>query len=506
MEYTWIQIAWLFYIYSLIGWIAEVCMAALHRKKFVNRGFVNGPLCPIYGFASVLFTLFLPDLTARPFFLFLGGTVLATVLEYATGVIFHKIFRRKLWDYSNIRWNLDGYICVRYSLMWGVFAVLQMLFINPFLCMLTGLIPRFATQILLWIFGALLILDLVSTSMAVLGMQKKAASLAQFTEGLQKTSLIIENALTKKVQSRMMKSFPAIDLDTLILHKSEQINEADTPRVFAAGCCFYKLAALFFIGAFLGDITETIFCLITTGQLMSRSSVVYGPFSIVWGLGCAMLTALLYRYKDKSDRFLFLAGTILGGAYEYICSVVTEMVFGTVFWDYSGFTFNLGGRINLLYCFFWGIAAVVWFKGIYPVLSRLIEKLPVRFGSILCNCMVVFMIFNCLISALALARYSQRNTPGYQEKGSLSAACTAPGQSSSDEDASPDDTSLEDISLENIPLEDIPLETQSSSVVSRLNAFLDRHFDDARMARIYPNAKIVVDGVPEKIAGKGDSK
>lgn len=456
MEYTWIQLAWFFFIYSLAGWIAEVCTAALHRKKFINRGFVNGPLCPIYGFASVLFSLFLPDLTENPFFLFLGGMVIATVLEYSTGMIFHKIFRRKLWDYSDIRWNLDGYICLRYSLMWGVFAAVQMLFLNPLLCMITGLIPQLPAQILLWIFTALLALDFVGTSMAVLGMQKKAASLAQFTEGIQNTSRIIENALTKKVQSRMMRSFPSISLEPMVLHKSEQIKEAAAPKVFAEGCCFYKLAALFFIGSFLGDITETVFCLITTGKLMSRSSVVYGPFSIVWGLGCALITALLYRYKDRSDRFLFLAGTILGGAYEYICSVATELAFGTVFWDYSGFTFNLGGRINLLYCFFWGIAAVVWFKGVYPRLSRLIEKLPVRLGTILCNCMVVFMICNCAISALALARYSERNTPGYQ--------------------------------------------TESS-----LDAFLDRHFDDERMARIYPNAKIVVDGVPQKIT-EGNEK
>lgn len=96
---------------------------------------------------------------------------------------------------------------------------------------------------------------------------------------------------------------------------------------------------------------------------MSRSSVLYGPFSIVWGLGCVLLTALLYKYKDRSDRYIFLAGTVLGGAYEYSCSVFTELVFGTVFWDYSHIPFNLGGRINLLFCFFWGIAAVVWLKG-----------------------------------------------------------------------------------------------------------------------------------------------
>lgn len=65
MEYTWINIFWLFFIYSFIGWIGEVCMAVIHNRKFVNRGIVNSPLCPIYGVASVLFTVFLTELTER---------------------------------------------------------------------------------------------------------------------------------------------------------------------------------------------------------------------------------------------------------------------------------------------------------------------------------------------------------------------------------------------------------------------------------------------------------
>lgn len=63
------------------------------------------------------------------------------------------------------------------------------------------------------------------------------------------------------------------------------------------------------------------------GRWMSRSSVVYGAFSIVWGLGCAMFTALLYKYKEKSDRYIFMLGTVLGRAYEYACSIFTELVF-----------------------------------------------------------------------------------------------------------------------------------------------------------------------------------
>ena len=190
-----------------------------------------------------------------------------------------------------------------------------------------------------------------------------------------------------------------------------------------------------------GDVTETIFCRISAGVWMSRSSLVWGPFSIVWGLAIAAVTVLLYRYRERSDRFLFLMGTVLGGAYEYLCSVFTELMFGTIFWDYSKIPFNLGGRINLLYCFFWGIAAVVWFKGLYPVLSGWIEKLPKWPGKPIIWCLIVFMCIDMGVSCMALSRSSQR----------------------------------------------------SQGVPARYHwqEIMDERFDDERMNRIYPNAKMV---------------
>ncbi len=459
MLYTWTDLIWLFFVYSFAGWCIEVCYAAIRRKKFVNRGFVNSPLCPIYGFGSVLFGIFLPELIQRPFFLFLGGMLLATLLEYATGLIMERIFRKKLWDYSDIRWNLGGYICARYALLWGALALLTMLVTNPLLCGFFRMIPPTVTLAVQWTGAGLLILDLITTAMAVLNMQITARRLAALSAEMKRTSRLLENRLTFWVQRRMQSSFPTIDREAL----TEELKSRARKTVFAEGCCFYKLVSLFFIGAFLGDITETIFCLLTTGVLMSRSSVVYGPFSIVWGLGCALLTLFLYRYRNKSDRYIFMAGTLLGGAYEYICSVFTELVFGTVFWDYSGFAFNLGGRINLLYCFFWGIAAVVWLKMIYPFLSGLVERIPPRTGKIVCNCMIVFMIFNMVISSLALARYTERNTVAAEN-----AAAVSGGSGSAVSGQAP---------------------TGSGS--TPLDAFLDAHFPDARMERIYPNAKMV---------------
>lgn len=436
------QLFGIFYIYSFFGWLLEVCGAALRNHKFVNRGVLNLPLCPIYGTSAVLFCTFLDELTSDVLFLFLFGMLLASLLEYTTGVVLEKVFHKRLWDYSALRFNIGGYVCLRYSLLWGVLAVCSMLFVNPLLLNLFGVMPSLLKSILLVVGLVLLAVDLIATIVSVRGMQTKSRSIQQLAQEMKKTSHLLENALTRHIQARLQKSFPAIEPEALATEKKPK------STVFAEGVSFYKLVCLFFLGAFLGDIVETIFCLVTSGVLMSRSSVVWGPFSIVWGLACALMTALLHRYDQKSAMHLFAAGTVLGGVYEYICSVFTELAFGTVFWDYSDYPFNLGGRINLLYCFFWGFAAVAWFKVVYPFLSRWIEKLPMKAGKILCNCMIVFMLVNVVVSSAAMTRYSARNA-------------VATGGSVQ------------------------PATTQFQQSVEEI---LDERFPDERMQRIYPNA------------------
>ena len=396
MVYSFYQLLWLYMIYSFIGWCGEVVVAAVKRHRFVNRGAVSGPFCPIYGLGAAVVAVFFPELKGNPLFLFLGGMLFYTFVEYVTGRIMEMSLHKKWWDYSDQKFNLGGYVCLKTSVLWGICTVLMIYVLNPVFTGLVGLIPKLWGEIILWVLFGLLIVDFIGTVIAVWGLKKKNGRIDQIREGLGRTSKLLENTMTRRLQARMIKAYPNLEKD-------------EKEDVFASGCGFYKLACLFFIGAFLGDITETVFCRFSMGRWMSRSSVVFGPFSIVWGLGCAMLTWILYRYREQSDRRLFLCGTILGGAYEYICSVFTEIVFGTVFWDYSKIPFNLGGRINLLYCFFWGFAAIIWMKGIYPFLSRWIEKIPVRIGKPLCMIMVFFMSVNIALSGLALDRYSKRH-------------------------------------------------------------------------------------------------
>ena len=110
------ELLWLYMIYSFWGWCGEVILAAVKRHRFVNRGAVSGPLCPVYGLGAVVTAVFLPELRESLFFLFLGGMVLNTFVEYVTGRLLEMSLHKKWWDYSKERFNFGGYICLKSSL------------------------------------------------------------------------------------------------------------------------------------------------------------------------------------------------------------------------------------------------------------------------------------------------------------------------------------------------------------------------------------------------------
>ena len=419
----------IYLVYSFLGWVGETVVATAKGRRFTNRGVASGPFCFVYGTAGVLITIGLNDQRTSLAALFFGSMIYATVVEWLTAKLLERIHHRRWWDYSDKKFNLDGYVCLGASLTWGALGVVVLKWGNPLLLALYSLVPRGIWVVVLLAALVVFCVDLVGTLLAMAGLRYRWPAAAAVENRLANLTVRGGMWILDHVERRMAKAHPAL---TFVRPKRQQ---TDT---FAAGCSPYKIILLFFIGAFLGDITETIFCRVTGGEWMSRSSVVWGPFSIVWGLAIALVTQLLYRYKDKPASWLFVTGTLLGGAYEYLCSVFTELVFGKVFWDYSEIPFNLGGRINLLYCFFWGIAAVVWFKLLYPRLSDWIEKIPMKPGKIITWALILFMCCNIVMSCMALIRYDARG------KG---------------------------VSAENT-----------------LEEWLDEHYDDARMQRIYPNA------------------
>lgn len=428
MKFSGYELLWLFFVYSLLGWILETVVAAAKQKRFVNKGLINLPFCILYGIVGVFLTIFGTELSG--IWLYLGAVIIISVFKWLTGHLIEKVYHERWWDYSNRRLNLDGYVSLTDSAGLGVLAYVMIRWGNDVVVGVLNMLPELLRVILVWILVALIALDALATLILSYGADHRSHHWKQIDRLFDALTASFGRRIYDLIDRRIHRAYPQAK-------KVER--EAAEETAFAVGCGFHKLVWLFMIGSFLGDIVETIYCRITAGVWMSRSSVVWGPFSIVWGLAIAIATVLLHRYIDKPERKLFFIGTVLGGAYEYVCSVFTELVFGKIFWDYSALPFNLGGRINLLYCFFWGIAAVVWIKGIYPILSGWIEKIPAVAGKIFSWIFVVFMCCNMAVSGLALMRSDQR----------------ANG---------------------------IPAEKNWQKI-------MDERFDDARMERIYPNAK-----------------
>ena len=330
--------------------------------------FSNGPFCLVYGAAAVLIALTMDDLVNNPFFLFVGCGALCTLIEWLTGKTLERMNQRKWWDYSRKRWNFDGYICLQYSLLWAVLGMASILCGNALFLDLFRIIPVLIRTILLWCFLVVLLLDFTASVAAVFHIQKEVplhGTLEPETH---------DQPLPRSPFHPQACGTPYGKRPTrVLLEKAEKTTKVSGR--FAEGCGFYKLFLLFVIGSFLGDLVETIFCRFSMGTWMIRSSLVWGDFSVVWGMALVLATALLHKDRNKPDRHIFFVGTVAGGVYEYVLSVLSQIVFGQVFWDYTKIPFNLGGRINLLFCFFWGIAAVAWIKNLYPKFSDLIEKI-----------------------------------------------------------------------------------------------------------------------------------
>lgn len=302
MNYTIYDYLGLFFLYAFLGWLLETTVAAVRKKHMVNRGFLNGPLCAIYGITAVFMTRYLYELQSSPVFLFLGCMIIATAAEWIAGHVLERIGHGKWWDYSNKKWNMDGYICLQYSVLWGILGVLALKFGNILGITLLHLAPNGVMHITLWILFGILVVDAIGSYAVLRHITKKMPRIAAMNDQIDAFTKRLSVRLYRYLEARVERAYPSVQPIPKQKEKSE---------VFAEGCSFYKIILLFIIGAFLGDIVETIFCRITAGVWMSRSSLVWGPFSIVWGLAIALATWFLYNYRNRSDGFLFAFGTFL---------------------------------------------------------------------------------------------------------------------------------------------------------------------------------------------------
>lgn len=177
-----------FAIYSFLGWCTEVAYAAINSGRFVNRGFLNGPVCPIYGFGMIIVIFCLTPLMDNKWFLFLGAVLLTSTLEWITGFALEKIFHGKWWDYSKVPFNLNGYICLKFSIMWGLACIIIMDIIHPAIGIMVNHFPATAGRVLLSLIFMVMLTDAITTVVTVNNLNKQLARLDDISQKLRMVS------------------------------------------------------------------------------------------------------------------------------------------------------------------------------------------------------------------------------------------------------------------------------------------------------------------------------
>lgn len=377
--------------------------------------------------------LALNPLRENKIILFASSTIILTVTFIIIGFVSEKIMGFKPWDFSDNKFNIGSYMTVPYALLLGITGTILVGLIIPVLDTLLIHIPlKISITLVLCIFIFLLI-DTIFSFVTIIRLKKKIKALHEDAALLEKgvsqekidevrenyNKLFTQNLLRKRLAS----AFPELKKRVYVQEIADKLEgvkldnmkeyttvyESKEEKPFAFGLCFTKLFYLFVIGSFVGTVLETIWAVIVEGHFEFRVGMVYGPFIPVYGGGACFLTIVLYKLYKLNDTLIYAISAVVGATFEYICSWLQETFLGTVSWDYSNTPFNFNGRTNLMYALIWGFLGLVWVRYLYPFAAKLIEKIPKRAGSILTTFLIIFMIFNSVMSVAAVWRWEQRD-------------------------------------------------------------------------------------------------
>ena len=188
LPYPFIESYMMFFIYSFIGWVIEVIYYGITEGKFINRGFLAGPLCPVYGLGFYAAIWIFEPFKDNFMILFFGMATACTIVELIAGFILYHAFHMRWWDYSDYKLNLGGYICLRFFIYWGIAASLGMYVLHPAVKWLIAHITYpFRLGILIF-FTVILLADLVTTIITIVGFKKKFQAMEKVVTGTRAVS------------------------------------------------------------------------------------------------------------------------------------------------------------------------------------------------------------------------------------------------------------------------------------------------------------------------------
>ncbi len=201
----------MFFFYAFIGWIVEVVYYGITEGRFINRGFLNGLICPVYGIGFYCVICMLRPFVGSFPMLFFGSASICTIAELIAGVVLYAIFHLRWWDYSDYRWNLKGFICFRFFLYWGLACSLGMYLLHPAEHMIIGRMPEWLKFSLVIILIALLLVDIIISTATYIGLSKRIKTLQKISVGLKWPSDKIGSQIYDTVDTIVTKANPAMN-------------------------------------------------------------------------------------------------------------------------------------------------------------------------------------------------------------------------------------------------------------------------------------------------------
>lgn len=198
MRYDVYELTALFFVYGFLGWISEVVFAACKTGKFVNRGFLLGPICPIYGFGVLSVLSLLEPVKSVPLLAFILSVIITSALELLTGVVLQAIFHERFWDYSDAKFNICGYICLSFSLVWGFACMAVLYVVHPMIYSILTKLPHIVGVPLLCAMLLTILTDATLTIFHALKLDKRMRAIDEMSEALENVSYHIGEGLSEK--------------------------------------------------------------------------------------------------------------------------------------------------------------------------------------------------------------------------------------------------------------------------------------------------------------------
>lgn len=218
----------IFIIYAVAGWTIEVIGKLIECKRFINRGFLIGSYCPIYGYGALLITLLLNKYTNDPIVLFVMAMLICGILEYLTSYFMEKVFKARWWDYSKKKYNINGRVCLDTIIPFGILGLFIMYISNPFLLSKLELLPELWLNILFWTLLILYIADNIVSGIVIGYVKKTEKTFETKTDNTEEITKKVKQVLQNKsiLHRRLLNAYPNLEaVKTKIKEKKEKIKE-----------------------------------------------------------------------------------------------------------------------------------------------------------------------------------------------------------------------------------------------------------------------------------------